>query len=346
MKTLITNYRNIPGRHCGSTAMRNLLYHYCDLELSEEVTFGLGAGIESMFIKSDKLDPAASIFGRSITMEADAAQSLGIDYRELPEMDNHKAWMDVRDEVQNGFPTMLTGDIFYLDYRDYKVRFPAHRFVLLGFDDETEYAFVADRIDPEPQKCSYKALTRSRNPETGITTFNLWGKFFDTKVVNSLEEAAVQALKKNVDRMIGKDTTQLELIRSAVDKNTVVETGLDGTKKFSEDIIRWHERKDGGRLAKYNSQCIEKFGTGGGNFRKMYADFLGWAHQLLPDIVDTAIVSLAEKSAAGWTELSNILIAASENPESKDVWKHAATEADRIADLETELFETLNRKTA
>lgn len=345
MKTIIENYRNITGQHCGSTAMRNLLYHYCDLELSEEVTFGLGSGVESMFIKSDKLDPAASIFGRSITMEADAAQSLGIDYREVPEMDNQKAWMDVRNEIQNGFPTMLTGDIFFLDYRDYKVRFPAHRFVLLGFDDQSESAYVADRIDPEPQRCSYKALVRSRNPETGITTFNLWGKFFDTKVGNSLEEAAILALKRNVDRMIGKDTTQMELISSAVDKNTVVETGIAGTKKFSEDIKSWHERKDGGRLAKYNAQCIEKFGTGGGNFRKMYATFLDWAHHLLPDIVDKNIVSLAEKSAAGWTQLSELLIAASENPESKDVWKHAAKKLNQIADLETELFEKLSLKT-
>jgi len=345
MKTIIENYRNIPGQHCGSTAMRNLFYHYCDLELSEEVTFGLGSGIESIFIKSDTLDPAVSIFGRSITMEADAAQSLGIDYREQPEMDNQKAWMDVRNEVLNGFPTMLTGDIFFLDHRNYKVRFPAHRFVLLGLDDQNESAFIADRVDPEPQICSYKAIAKSRNPDTGITTFNLWGKFFDTKVSNSLKEAAIQALKKNVDRMIGKDTSQMELLGATIDKNTVVATGIDGLKKFTDDLPGWLEREDGGKLAVYNAQCIEKFGTGGGNFRKMYATFLNWANHLLPDMVSKSVISLAEKSAESWTMLSDLLLTASEEPGSKDVWKQASKKMAEITDLETELFEKLSLKT-
>lgn len=102
MKTLITNYRNPPGEHCGSAATRNLLYHYCGLELSESVIFGLGAGIESMFIKVNALDPAISIFGRSISMEAVALGALGIDYREQPEFDNQKAWEDVRN-LYTGF---------------------------------------------------------------------------------------------------------------------------------------------------------------------------------------------------------------------------------------------------
>ena len=225
------------------------------------------------------------------------------------------------------------------------MRFPAHRFVLLGFDDQNESAFIADRVDPEPQRCSYKALATSRNPDTGITTFNLWGKFFDTKVKNSLKEAAIQALKRNVDRMIGKDTTQMELISSAVDKNTVVATGIDGLKEFTNDLVRWHERQDGGKLAVYNAQCIEKFGTGGGNFRKMYATFLDWAHHLLPDIVDKNIVSLAEKSAAGWTKLSDLLLTASKESKSKDVWKQASKKMAEITELETELFEKLSLKT-
>ena len=35
MKSLIEGYRNYPGEHCGSVAMRGLLHHYCGLELPE-----------------------------------------------------------------------------------------------------------------------------------------------------------------------------------------------------------------------------------------------------------------------------------------------------------------------
>lgn len=342
MKTLITNYRNLTGEHCGSAATRNLLFHYCGLELSESVIFGLGAGIESIFIKVDELTPAISIFGRSISMEADALGALGIDYREQPEFDNQKAWEDVKQEVIAGRPTMLTGDIFFLDYRNYKVRFPAHRFVLLGFDDEQEIAYVADRVDPAPQACSYKALAESRNPASGITTFNLWGKCFDTTVKNSFEKAAALALKTCSARMTGNDTSQGDLLKSVTGNGAVIVTGVDGLTEFAKDLLCWHERKDAASLAAYNAQCIEKFGTGGGNFRNLYTGFLEWASRIIPDIVNAHHVSLAEKSARNWTKLSALLQTASGTPNASDIWQNASDKVMRIRDIETELFTSLD----
>ena len=45
MQTMIEGYRNHPGEHCGSVAMRGLLGFYCELELPEDVLFGLGSGV-------------------------------------------------------------------------------------------------------------------------------------------------------------------------------------------------------------------------------------------------------------------------------------------------------------
>lgn len=73
MKKLIQTYRNLPAQHCGSGAMRNLLYHYCNIDLTEEAVFGLGAGLESIFVKIKGLNPETILFGRSISMESDAA---------------------------------------------------------------------------------------------------------------------------------------------------------------------------------------------------------------------------------------------------------------------------------
>lgn len=343
MKTLITNYRNLPGEHCGSAATRNLLYHYCGIELSESVVFGLGAGIESMFIKINSFDPAISIFGRSITMEADAMTALGIDYREQPEFDNRKAWEDVKKEVMEGRPTMLTGDIFFLDYRDYKVRFPAHRFILLGFDDDREIAYIADRVDPEPQICSYKALAESRNPATGISTFNLWGKFFDTDVKNTYEQAARNAVETCVHRMLGTDTSQADLIRSVTEEDAVVITGIKALSAFADDLILWYERDDAAKLASYNAQCIEKFGTGGGNFRNLYTGFLEWASDLIPDTVGPSHVELSRESAAQWTKLASLLQIASDAPGAKGIWRQASDKTLEIMDIEAELVGGLSK---
>ncbi|MBW2286971.1 MAG: BtrH N-terminal domain-containing protein [Deltaproteobacteria bacterium] len=175
MKTLIENYRSFPGEHCGSTAMRGLLYHYCGIELPEAAVFGLGAGLDCVHLAAAGMDPAVVVFGRTVTLETDLGRAFGIDYREQPETDDAEAWELVRREVLAGRPTMLSGDIFDLDYREFKVHFPGHRFVLVGFDDERETAFIADRIRAEPEACSYAALFASRNPPEGISTHNLWG---------------------------------------------------------------------------------------------------------------------------------------------------------------------------
>lgn len=76
------DYENVPGEHCGSAAMRNLIRHYCGLDLSEEAAFGLGSGIDLLFLESPENEPAILAFGRSITLEIDLAAALGIDYRE------------------------------------------------------------------------------------------------------------------------------------------------------------------------------------------------------------------------------------------------------------------------
>jgi len=341
MKKLITNYRNLPAQHCGTGAMRNLLYHYCGLDLSEASVFGLGAGLESIFVKMEGLTPEVILFGRSISMEADATTALGIDYVEQPEMDNDKAWSDVKNEVIEGRPTMLTGDIFFLDYRDYKVRFPAHRFVLLGFEDEKKIAFVADRINHEPEICSYGALKKSRNPDTGISTFNLWGKFHGTEVKNSLETACINAITTCAKRMMGKDTSQMDLLKSVSPESAVIASGLDGLSKFAEDLRDWHEHEDRKFMASYLSQCIEKFGSGGGNFRKMYAIFLSRAKELVPDLIKDDFIKLAQKSAASWTELSVLLESVSREPDEKKIWDQVTEKAFEILSLETDLFNNL-----
>ena len=338
MKAMIKNYRNIPGKHCGTTAMRNLLFHFCKLDLSEEAVFGLGSGIDFLYIRGKGLNPSAVAVGRSISMEADAASALGIDYMETIEPDDDRAWEAVRAEILENRPVMLTGDIFFLDYRNYKVRFPAHRFVLVGFDDEKQTAYLADRVDPEPQPCSYEALRKSRNPDTGITTLNLWGKFYGTAVKNSLADAIKKAISTTALRMTGKDDSQKELFEGAAGPGANISTGLAGIAEFSRDIKEFHERPDASSLAVYLANCMEKFGTGGGNFRKMYAGFLKWANNNVPGLIDPKAIALAEKSAESWTRVAAMLEQISKKARSKTGWSEISKEIEKIHETETRLW--------
>ena len=76
MKTLIETYRSSPGEHCGSVAMRSLLRHYCGLELPEDVVFGLGSGVDCVYLPLRWAGPSVVIFGRTLSMETDLAANL------------------------------------------------------------------------------------------------------------------------------------------------------------------------------------------------------------------------------------------------------------------------------
>ena len=255
MRTLIEGYRNHPGEHCGSVAMRGLLEHYCGLQLPEGPVFGLGAGLHCLFIAGTGMDPSPVVFGRTGSMEIDLAANLGVDYREQVEPDDALAWQQVREEVLAGRPTMLTGDILYLDYREYKVHFPSHRFVLLGFDDDDEKAYIADRINEAPERCSYGALAKSRNPPEGMSTVNRWGRFHGTEVARSLKEAARSAIETCAQRMLGGGGESL----GPLGEGGEVVSGVAGIRRFAADLPSWPGRDDLAWVASYNARCIEKF---------------------------------------------------------------------------------------
>jgi hypothetical protein len=339
MRVLIDNYRNQTAGHCGSGAMRNLLYHYCRLDLPEAVVFGLGAGLDSVFFTIEGVKPPFMLFGRGASMEVDLAETLGLDYRETIQVDDDQAWEEVREEVRAGRPTMLSGDIFYLDYRAFKVHFPAHRFVLLGFDEEREEVYVADRTDEETQTCSMQALRLSRNPPGGLSTYNSWGKFHSADVRHSLPDACGIALRKTVQRMLGFDTSQLEpmaAIRNG--EGGLLATGLKGLLTFSEQLPLWAQREDAAEHAAYVDNAIIKFGTGGGFFRDHFAKFMHWAQQQRPDLVGSTTVDLAAQAAKSWNELSPTMQGLVADTTNQQLWEMAREQVLDIYETEYALF--------
>jgi hypothetical protein len=336
---MIDGYQNFPGEHCGSVAMRGLLNHYCQLSLPEHAVFGIGSGLDCVYLASAAMDPQALVFGRTVSMETDLAAALDVDYREEVETDDARAWALVRSEVEAGRPTMLSGDIFYLDYREYKVHFPGHRFVLLGFDDDTQSAFIADRINEAPERCSYGALAASRNPKEGMSTQNLWGRFHDTKVGRSVEEATRFAIERCARRMLDGQAPTDE--GGPLTEGAEMATGVAGIRALADALPGWAEREDARWLASYNARSIEKFGNGGGNFRRLYARFLDWARTLDSDLVSADAAALATGAADGWTALSESLGEASGEHARPEHWQEATRQADRLVSLETQLYERL-----
>ena len=305
------------------------------------MVFGLGAGLDCVYFSHEAASPPFMTFGRGSTMEADLAKTLGMDYTEQVQPDDDLAWEEVKAEVLAGRPTMLSGDILYLDYREYKVHFPAHRFILLGFDESKQEAYIADRIHDYPETCSMGALRQSRNPKDAISTVNLWGKFHSGQVRHSLSEAAGVALKMTVERMLGLDTSQKELMASAGGGPAICETGLRGMATLRRAMAGWPTREDASDCAQYLDNAIVKYGTGGGFFRNHFAAFLRWAQSQRPDLVDAESVALGRLAAERWNALSPLMQSLAEKPSNDAQWRQATQALDQIFDTEETLFERL-----
>ncbi|MFQ5787368.1 MAG: BtrH N-terminal domain-containing protein, partial [Thermodesulfobacteriota bacterium] len=57
---MINNWIHIPGIHCGSVALRNVVTYY-GLNLSEPMCFGLGSGLGFFYSINEKMSPSKSI---------------------------------------------------------------------------------------------------------------------------------------------------------------------------------------------------------------------------------------------------------------------------------------------
>jgi hypothetical protein len=182
-----------------------------------------------------------------------------------------------------------------------------------------------------------------------MSTHNLWGRFHDTHVGRELVEATEIAIARCAKAMLiepDSEDAKNDPFSSIAGNGITVVTGVRAVRAFAEDLPGWSTRKDAAWVAGYNASCIEKFGNGGGNFRRLYAGFLAWARDLDPRLVPETAPALALAAADSWTEVSNALFAASRDESNTQNWKDAAEQARHVADLEERLFRQLADRVA
>jgi hypothetical protein len=80
-----------------------------------------------------------------------------------------------------------------------------------------------------------------------------------------------------------------------------------GMETLFEDFEQWGSAPDWGICARFGYQNIEVRGTGGGFFRKLYAQFLRQAEQLDGDLRAAHLAETMEEIASEWTALGSIL---------------------------------------
>ena len=315
--TIIPNFRHVPGNHCGSTALRNLLGH-AGIELTEEMVFGLGAGACFYYVSVDGQKPSRFFNGRTAALERQFCELTGLPLGLETFADADASWLAARAAVDEGRPPLLITDLYYLDHYGNSAHFPGHAVVLAGYDDEV--AYLSDTSFDELQTTRLENLARARHGRHPI--FPLDGHMLAIPADAALFDprtAAPEAIARAVQQMRDPSMPPFD--------------GMAALHHFAEEVGHWPEQvEDWQWCARFGYQVIERRGTGGGNFRLMYSRFLVEAGF-------DAAAAIAGEAARRWTDLASALQRASEGDgPDPAAWARVDELAQRVLEAEERLW--------
>ena len=317
--TMVPGYKHVPGNHCGSTALRNLLAFH-GLDLSEEMAFGLGAGACFFYFELEGQSPSRFSNGRTARLEEQFVELTGIELRMDTAEDPESSWRLARGEVDAGRPVLLLSDLYYLDHYGKSAHFPGHAVVLVGYDDEA--AYLSDTAFDDLQTTRLDNLAKARHAQH--PAYPLAGHMFSIPegvAPHDPRDAVPRSIEYAVQQMFEPALGEYQ--------------GIPALTRFAEEIGDWpNDTEDWQWCARFNYQVIERRGTGGGNFRRMYARFLEEA-----GYEESA---LAADAAERWTGLAAALHEASESDEPEAaLWSRVSEDAGRVLEAEQRMWTAL-----
>ena len=318
-ETMVPGYRHLPGNHCGSTALRNLLGFH-GVELSEEMAFGLGAGACFYYLVLEEASPTRWFNGRVARLEENFREITGTSLELRTFEPGPAAWDAARAEVDAGRPALLLTDLYYLDHYGRSAHFPGHAVVLAGYDGSS--ALLSDTAFEDLQTTSLESLDRARHSDH--PAYPLQGHMFTVDGV--LDGAALRAAVPAAVEQAAREMLEPTWGEFA---------GLPAVRRFAAEAGSWPEQtEDWQWCARFGYQVIERRGTGGGNFRLMYSRFLEEAGY-------TEAV-LAAEAAASWSALADAFRTASERDDPEPaLWSAVDRAVQSCADAEQRLWTAL-----
>lgn len=320
---MVPGYTHLPGHHCGSTALRNLLA-FGGTGVSEEMAFGLGAGAGFYYLTVAESSPSRWFNGRTAKLEDNFRELTGGALELRTFEDDASAWAEAKAAIDSGRPALLLTDLFYLDHYGDSAHFPGHAVVLAGYDDE--FAFLSDTGFEQLQTTSLEHLSRARRSDH--PWFLLEGNMFtladdfDPGVLNrAIEPAIGRAVQEMLDPTFGEFG------------------GLPAVKRFAEEAPHWPDvAEDWQWCSRFAYQVIERRGTGGGAFRPMYSRFL--AETGMPEAAELAAVA-----GRRWTALAASFKRASESEDpDPGLWGGLGEDAAAVFEAEERFWTTLSAR--
>lgn len=323
MKQIIEGWYHKPGRHCASTAIRDAMWFWGH-EVSEAFCFGLGRGIGAFYMSNPNFSPSRWLMTRGPDLEERYFRALNIPFAWKQSSDADDAWARTKSDIDSGIPVLLQTDLFYLPYYNTKTHFNRHAVLLWGYDEENGVGYLSDTERDGLVDVPLDALSQARNSAfpPGPVKYD-WFPIQRLNHIGDLKNVALQALRMNAYELAN------------VPKDFPIKMGLRALDAVVEDLPRWHEARDWSWSARFAYQAIERRGTGGGGFRKMYSEFVEEVENLAPEIKGQGLSKLMHRIAETWSEFATCLKGISEKKEPAG-FEEAREIAKKIYNLESE----------
>lgn len=327
MKKLITNWKHIPGLHCGSAALRDVA-QYFGYPFSEELCFGLGGGLGFYYSVDGEMSPTHAIHVRGPGMEAEFFRNFNINIEDWKhENDNEKAFETLKYYIDRDIPVLIQTDIYYLDYYNSSTHFPGHIIVVCGYDDGKSEFLVSDTGFEGNNSVSYENLARARISKA--KPYPLENNWFEADLeleTIDIAESAVNAIINNASRMINGVRTKRGL------------SGVERIRAWAEDLPNWKDIEDWKWCSRYAYQVISKRGTEGAAFRHMYRDFLKEVSGRIDKLQGSGLIEKMDNLGNMWISVSDSLKKVSEMDLPGDSFNIAAGQVIQLYETERQFY--------
>lgn len=288
---ILEHFKPFNGQHCETTATGSLLYQL-GIELSEPMLFGLGEGLGYIFWNMKIMD-FPFIGGRikpdALTENICRNLNLKLEVHETTSV--NKAWLNVKQNLDNGKAVGLKLDCYHLDYFANKIHFAGHYASIYGYDNE--FAYLNDTNQQERvAKTSLKSLELARKEKGPMSSRNRSYTIHQKGKLPDWKDAIKQAIHRNATDFLNPPIQNM---------------GYKGIYKTSSEIQKWFKTsKNIKKDFQTSASLMENGGTGGSLFRNLYRDFLKESGEILESNEIRKVVHEYDTIATLWKTVADL----------------------------------------
>ncbi len=296
---ILEDFQHLPGDHCVTCSLRKVFLHY-GFDFSEDILLGLGSGLGLIYWAMKNMVPFIGGRGNAkfYNFEKTICDRLGIGVKMYKTSSVKRAYADLKEVLESGQPGYLNVDMPFLSYLclPEEAHFGGHVVDVYGINEVNDTVFISDRLK-NPSRATIKELVEARGSKhPPFAANNKMLRFEFPKELRDLKEVLPEAIRQNMSEILNPPIKNL---------------GIKAFELIPKRLKEWPKLyKDSELLmAMFNTYIyIEKGGTGGGIFRRMYSRFLMEASEILnlPDI--ESISSQIAESAEKWTQAARLFL--------------------------------------